>query len=121
MRAHNARTTSARADVNDRSWCASRAVEDQEERGAGDAEPGQHEDTGEYQTKDEATRFEAQLAHRVSYLVVPTPQTASGFRVSRVEAKATTCELMVLTSAFALPQHPDQHGPERPVLLAVDQ
>ena len=23
--------------------------------------------------------------------------------------------------AFALPQHPDQHRPERPVFLAVDQ
>jgi hypothetical protein len=24
-------------------------------------------------------------------------------------------------SAFVLPQHPDQHRPQRPVLLAVDQ
>jgi hypothetical protein len=32
----------------------------------------------------------------------------------------STCHRLILGSAVRLPQHPDEHRPERPVLLAVD-
>jgi len=35
--------------------------------------------------------------------------------------KETLGETAILGSALGLPQHPDQHRSERPVLLAVDQ
>jgi hypothetical protein len=51
----------------------------------------------------------------------PTSETTNVRRVTRINLFILPPSLTAQLPALAFPQHPDEHGPQRPILLAVDQ